>query len=79
MGAASAVTNARLLTVDPPQTRYATARDGNQIAYQIAGDGPVDLVYLTGSLSNVDVPWEHRLTGPPGLGHTKVIEFVRCG
>ena len=45
--------------MDPPQTRYATARDGNQIAYQIAGDGPVDLVYLTGSLSNVDVRWEH--------------------
>ena len=45
--------------MDPPQTRYATARDGTQIAYQIVGDGPVDLVYLTGSLSNVDVRWEH--------------------
>jgi len=50
--------NVKLLFVEP-QTAYATARDGNQIAYQILGDGPMDLVYLTGSLSNVDVRWEH--------------------
>ena len=49
----------RILTVQPPQTKYANARDGNQIAYQILGEGPLDLVYLTGSLSNVDVRWEH--------------------
>ena len=49
----------RIPCVRPPQTRYATARDGNQIAYQVLGEGPVDLVYLTGSLSNVDVRWEH--------------------
>jgi pimeloyl-ACP methyl ester carboxylesterase len=45
--------------VEPPQTKYATARDGNQVAYQVLGEGSVDLVYLTGSLSNVDVRWEH--------------------
>jgi class 3 adenylate cyclase len=45
--------------VQPPQTTYATASDGNQIAYQVLGDGPFDVVYLTGSMSNVDVRWEH--------------------
>ena len=45
--------------MQPPQTRYAKARDGNQVAYQVLGEGPLDLVYLTGSLSNVDVRWEH--------------------
>jgi len=45
--------------VHPPQTRYVTARDGNQIAYQVVGEGSPDLVYLTGSLSNLDVRWEH--------------------
>ncbi len=41
---------------------YATAADGSQIAYQVVGEGTTDLVYLTGSLSHVDVRWEH----PPG-------------
>jgi pimeloyl-ACP methyl ester carboxylesterase len=37
---------------------YATAGDGSQIAYQVVGEGTTDLVYLTGSLSHVDVRWE---------------------
>jgi class 3 adenylate cyclase/pimeloyl-ACP methyl ester carboxylesterase len=41
-----------------PRTKYATAADGSQIAYQVVGDGTTDLVYLTGSLSHVDVRWE---------------------
>ncbi len=48
--------------MQPPQTRYAKAGDGNQIAYQVLGEGPLDLVYLTGSLSNVDVRWEHPMS-----------------
>jgi hypothetical protein len=27
-----------------PQTRYAKAPDGTSIAYQVVGEGPVDLV-----------------------------------
>jgi class 3 adenylate cyclase/pimeloyl-ACP methyl ester carboxylesterase len=41
-----------------PKTTYATAGDGSQIAYQIVGKGPLDLVFLTGSLSHIDVRWE---------------------
>jgi class 3 adenylate cyclase/pimeloyl-ACP methyl ester carboxylesterase len=44
-----------------PQTRYAKAPDGTSIAYQVVGDGPVDLVYATGIWSNVEVMWEHPL------------------
>ena len=42
-----------------PQTRYAKAPDGTSIAYQVVGDGPVDLVYATGIWSNVEIMWEH--------------------
>lgn len=41
-----------------PQTRYAKAPDGTSIAYQVVGDGPVDLVYSSGIWSNVELMWE---------------------
>ena len=41
-----------------PQTRYAKAPDGTSIAYQVVGDGPVDLVYASGIWSNVELMWE---------------------
>lgn len=31
---------------------------GGQLAYQVMGDGPIDLVYLTAAASNVDSRWE---------------------
>jgi pimeloyl-ACP methyl ester carboxylesterase/class 3 adenylate cyclase len=40
-----------------PQTRYARSGDVN-IAYQVVGDGPRDLVLVPGWLSNVEVFWE---------------------
>jgi pimeloyl-ACP methyl ester carboxylesterase len=40
-----------------PVTRYARAGDVN-IAYQVVGDGPVDLVLAYGMASNVEVFWE---------------------
>jgi len=45
--------------VDVPETRYAKAPDGTSIAYQVVGDGPVDLVYASGIWSNVEMMWEH--------------------
>ncbi|HEY7433930.1 MAG TPA: alpha/beta hydrolase, partial [Methylomirabilota bacterium] len=42
----------------PPQTRYARSGDVN-IAYQVVGDGPRDLVLVPGWVSNVEVFWEH--------------------
>lgn len=40
-----------------PPTRYARAGDVN-IAYQVVGDGPVDLLWVGGLCSNLDVLWE---------------------
>jgi class 3 adenylate cyclase/pimeloyl-ACP methyl ester carboxylesterase len=41
----------------PPETKYARGHYG-LIAYQVVGNGPVDLVYLTGATSHVDVRWD---------------------
>ena len=41
-----------------PDTRYAKAPDGTSIAYQVVGDGPVDLVYAAGIWSNVELMWD---------------------
>ena len=43
-----------------PQTRYAKSGDVS-IAYQIVGDGPLDLVVVPGWISNVDFAWEDPL------------------
>jgi hypothetical protein len=40
------------------RTQYATGAHEAQIAFQIVGSGPLDLVYLTGRVSNVDVRWD---------------------
>jgi pimeloyl-ACP methyl ester carboxylesterase len=40
-----------------PETRYARSGDVN-IAYQIVGEGPRDLVLVPGWVSNIDVFWE---------------------
>ena len=41
-----------------PETRYATTHDGISIAYQVVGDGPVDLVLELESWGNVEIMWE---------------------
>lgn len=43
------------------QTRYARSGDVS-IAYQVVGDGPFDLVYVPGFVSNIELMWEE-----PGL------------
>jgi pimeloyl-ACP methyl ester carboxylesterase/class 3 adenylate cyclase len=40
-----------------PETRFASAGDVN-IAYQVVGEGPVDLVWAWGLASNIEVFWE---------------------
>jgi pimeloyl-ACP methyl ester carboxylesterase len=40
-----------------PETRYAKSGDVN-IAYQVVGDGPIDLVWVPGFISHVEVGWE---------------------
>ncbi|HEV8603688.1 MAG TPA: adenylate/guanylate cyclase domain-containing protein [Gaiellaceae bacterium] len=41
----------------PPETRYAKSGDLN-IAYQVVGEGPLDLIYVPGWISNVELMWE---------------------
>ena len=43
--------------IDPPRTRYVRNGDAN-IAYQVAGDGPIDLVFVPGWFSHLDFFWE---------------------
>ena len=43
-----------------PETRYAKSGDVN-IAYQVVGDGPVDLVFVPGWISHVELSWEEPL------------------
>jgi hypothetical protein len=45
----------------PPQMRYAGSGKIN-IAYQVTGDGPLDLVYVPGWVSHVELAWEDRRT-----------------
>jgi pimeloyl-ACP methyl ester carboxylesterase/plasmid stabilization system protein ParE len=40
-----------------PETRYTRSGDVN-IAYQVVGDGPIDLVFIPGFVSHLEVTWE---------------------
>ncbi len=41
-----------------PETRYALNGDAH-IAYQVLGDGPLDVLYVSSFLSNIEMQWEH--------------------
>ena len=40
-----------------PETRYARSGDVN-IAYQVVGEGPLDLVLVSGFVSHLDMDWD---------------------
>ncbi len=40
-----------------PETRYARSGDLS-IAYQVVGEGDVDIVYVPGWVSHVELQWE---------------------
>jgi pimeloyl-ACP methyl ester carboxylesterase/class 3 adenylate cyclase len=40
----------------PPRTHYAKSGEVN-IAYQVVGDGPLDLVFVPGFISHLDLQW----------------------
>jgi class 3 adenylate cyclase/pimeloyl-ACP methyl ester carboxylesterase len=44
--------------VDRTEIRYAWNGE-IALAYQIVGDGPIDLLYMQGSISNLEVAWEN--------------------
>jgi class 3 adenylate cyclase len=48
-----------------PQTRYATTADGVHVAYQLIGDGPVDLVLLDVWRSPLEGRWDEPLMERP--------------
>jgi pimeloyl-ACP methyl ester carboxylesterase len=60
--------------VEIPNVRYAKTADGTHIAFQVFGQGPRDLVYVPGFISNVLLNWEL-----PGMAHTleRLARFAR--
>jgi hypothetical protein len=49
---------------DVPVTAYATA-GGLNIAYQVIGGGPADVVYAPGLVSHIESAWDEPGTCPP--------------
>ena len=43
-----------------PETKYAKSGDIH-VAYQVLGDGPIDLIYIPGWVSHLDLIWEQPL------------------
>jgi hypothetical protein len=43
--------------VEVPETQYANSGDLS-IAYQVLGDGPMDVVYVSGFISHQELAWE---------------------
>ena len=45
--------------MDRPRIRYARSEDGTSIAYQVFGDGPIDLLWFAGFVWHGELIWEH--------------------
>lgn len=45
--------------MQPPRTHYARSDEVN-IAYQVLGDGPIDLVHVPPFISNLELQWQDR-------------------
>jgi class 3 adenylate cyclase len=58
---------------EPPDTRYVDV-DDSEIAYQVVGDGPIDLLYFAGLGSHVDVLWEYE---PSARFFSRLASFSR--
>ena len=56
-----------------PKTLYADVGDG-QIAYQVVGDGPIDLVYAQGYGSAIEAYWDYR---PAARVFERLASFTR--
>ena len=49
--------------VEIPETKYAKTADGIHLAYQVAGDGPIDFVVVGSAfIASVDLSWEFPTT-----------------
>jgi pimeloyl-ACP methyl ester carboxylesterase len=45
------------MPTDAPETKFANSGDAH-IAYQVVGDGPIELVYVQGFVSNIELNWQ---------------------
>jgi pimeloyl-ACP methyl ester carboxylesterase len=64
-----------------PDIRYANNGEVN-LAYQVLGDGPIDLVYVAGALTNLALAWEqpgHRRFCERLAAFARVILFDKRG
>jgi class 3 adenylate cyclase len=43
---------------DAPQTRFAVTRDGDRVAYQVIGNGPIDVIVTRMPIFPVDLMWD---------------------
>lgn len=41
------------------ETRYAKTEDGAHVAYQVVGEGPLDIVYANSFMGHVEASWEY--------------------
>jgi class 3 adenylate cyclase len=67
-----------------PETKYARTADGIHIAYQVFGDGPIDLVFVMGWMTNIDAMWEdpafaHMLSQLGTFARVIVFDKRGCG
>jgi pimeloyl-ACP methyl ester carboxylesterase len=53
-----AIPAARPSVATRPKTRYATSTGGVNIAYQVIGEGPLDLVFVMGWVSHLEYSWQ---------------------
>jgi class 3 adenylate cyclase len=70
-----------LAGVEQPETRYARSGDA-YIAYQVTGEGPIDLVWAVGGFQNVELWWEsrHRARAARRLGEVaRLVRFDKRG
>ena len=64
-----------------PPIRYAKAGDVD-IAYRVLGSGPIDLVWVPGLISNLDIEWEDHVKAPLYrrlAGFSRLITFDKRG
>jgi hypothetical protein len=53
----------RLAGVETPETAYARSGDLS-IAYQVLGEGQLDLVYIPSDFNHPELDWEHEHSHP---------------
>jgi pimeloyl-ACP methyl ester carboxylesterase len=64
-----------------PETRYARSGDVN-IAYQVLGDGPFDLVFVPGYVTHLELAWKLPTFGPAlaaMASFSRLIKFDKRG